>query len=198
MMCIRTIHLLLLMAFVFYGLLSCGDDPPPPIPTAMRSPVAPPPSVPAPLPNPVGVAPGQASPLTPNKGIIELTEKDFTEGPTNRDPFRSFLAEFTQPMRRAMKQQRRVILQRYALDELKLIAIVAGGERPWAMFRDPTGLGVTIKRGDYISKNAGRVKQILSDKVIVEIEEQSEDKSSLVDRVIDLHTKEEQEMEDNQ
>jgi Tfp pilus assembly protein PilP len=61
------------------------------------------------------------------------------------------------------------------------------------MFRDPTGLGVTVKRGDFISKNAGKVKQILSDKVVVEIEEQSEDKSSLVDRVIDLHPKEERE-----
>ena len=130
---------------------------------------------------------------TAAKMTMELEEKDFFEGANNRDPFRSFLAEFNRSPRKVSKQQRKVILPRYALDELKLIAVVTGGIRPCAMFRDPSGLGVTVKRGDYISKSAGKIKQILSDKVVVEIEEQSEEKNSFVDRVIDLHPKEEQE-----
>ncbi len=139
---------------------------------------------------------GQSS----TKMAMELEEKDFSEGPHNRDPFRSFLAEFSRFPRKVSKQQRKVVLPRYALDELKLIAVVTGGIRPCAMFRDPSGLGVTVKRGDYISKSAGKIKQILTDKVVVEIEEQSEDKNSFVDRVIDLHPKEEQEQgtEENQ
>ena len=145
---------------------------------------------PPPVPPPPGPPPAPEAP-TPTKAALELSDKDFTEGSSNRDPFRSFLSAFAKPTRRlAAKQQRKVILPRYGLDELKLIAVVTGGIRPCAMFRDPTGLGVTVKRGDFISKNAGKVKQILSDKVVVEIEEQSEDKSSLVDRVIDLHPKE--------
>jgi Tfp pilus assembly protein PilP len=148
---------------------------------------------PPPVPPPPGPPPAPEAP-TPTKAALELSDKDFTEGSSNRDPFRSFLSAFAKPTRRlAAKQQRKVILPRYGLDELKLIAVVTGGIRPCAMFRDPTGLGVTVKRGDFISKNAGKVKQILSDKVVVEIEEQSEDKSSLVDRVIDLHPKEERE-----
>ena len=48
---------------------------------------------------------------------------------------------------------------------------------------------VELKRGDYISKSAGKVKQILPDKVIVQIEEQSEDRKRFADRVIELHDK---------
>jgi len=164
------------------GSAACGSDPPPPV--APPPPAAPPPPPAAPSP---AAKPAEAVKPT------ELTEKDFAEGPGNRDPFRSFLGEFNRPSRRIAVRQRHVILPRYGLDELRLIAVVTGGTRPRAMFRDPTGLGVSVKRGDYISKNAGKIKRILTDKVVVEIEEQAEDKNSLVDRVIDLHPKEEQE-----
>jgi type IV pilus assembly protein PilP len=83
-------------------------------------------------------------------------------------------------------------LRRYGLDELTLIAVVTGRSvRPRAMFRDPNGLGVTVKRGQRVSKNAAKIKRILHNKVVVEIEEQSEDKTSRVDRIIELHPKEE-------
>jgi type IV pilus assembly protein PilP len=185
-MMLKTTRFLLLVLGLAL-VVACDDKPRPSSPPtpSPKAPVATPPSA------------ARAPEATPAKPAIELTDKDFTEGATNRDPFRSFLAEFARPARRVSKQQRKVILPRYALDELRLIAVVSGGIRPRAMFRDPTGLGVTVKRGDYISKSAGKVKQILSDKVVVEIEEQSEDKSSLVDRVIDLHPKEEREEKDS-
>jgi type IV pilus assembly protein PilP len=169
---------------------SCGGEPPPPPPAKAPAPAAPPalPPPPGPAEKP---APEQA------KVPVELGDKDFLEGPSNRDPFRSFLAEFSRPARRVAKLQRRVILPRYGLDELRLIAVVTGGARAHAMFRDPKGLGVSVKRGDYISKNAAKIKQILADQVVVEIEEQSEDKSAIVDRVIDLHPKVERETEEN-
>jgi Tfp pilus assembly protein PilP len=178
---------------------SCGGPKPTP-PTPPPTPTPPPGAPPAPgAPGAPGAAgaPG-ASPEAPaptQRAALELTDKDFVEGTNNRDPFRTFLREFNRPVRQISKQQRKVILPRYALDELKLIAVVTGGTRPRAMFRDPSGLGVSVKRGDYISKNAGKVKQILTDKVVVEIEEQAEDKNTLVDRVIDLHPKEAQEAE---
>lgn len=120
---------------------------------------------------------------------VDLSESDFVESSANRDPFRPYLKEFLTPQQRTAKIQRKVILQRYGLDELQLIAVVAGRSNPLAMFRDPNGLGVTVKRGDYISKSAGRVKQILPDKVVVEIQEKLEDGESVADRVIDLHPK---------
>lgn len=169
------------------GSLALGCDDKKPTPPAPPPKQQPPPGQPPPPPPAAGAA--EAS----SDKTIELTDKDFMEGAANRDPFRSFLAEFNRPKRIAKKTERKVILPRYALDELKLIAVVTGGTRPVAMFRDPSGLGVTVKRGDYISKNAGKVKHILTDRVVVELEEQSEDKSALVDRVIDLHPKEESE-----
>lgn len=130
----------------------------------------------------------------PNKGPAEkapplkLTEADFTSGPSNRDPFQSHMSEFLTPKREVAKIQRKVIMSRYALDELKLIAIVSGrGARPRAMFRDPNGLGVTVRRGDFMSKSAAKVKRILSDRVVVQIEEQLDGKQRMADRVIELH-----------
>ena len=117
-----------------------------------------------------------------------LTDEDFVESIENsRDPFRSYLAEFSAPMKRTVKVQRKILMARYGLSELSLIAVVTGPIRARAMFKDPTGLGISVKRGDYISKNEGRIKQILADKVIVELREQSEDQQKVGDRVIELH-----------
>ncbi|MCA9664483.1 MAG: pilus assembly protein PilP [Myxococcales bacterium] len=119
-----------------------------------------------------------------------LGDEDFAESiQTNRDPFRSYLGEFANPIRRTVRLQRKILLPRYGLDELRLIAVVTGRVRARAMFRDPKGLGISVKRGDYISKNAARVKQILPDKVVVQIQEQSEDTQRTADRVIELHSK---------
>lgn len=160
---------------------ACDDAPPPP------------------PPGPPSGAQVQGPPPAPEvkpQPQMDLTDADFMEGPSNRDPFRSFLAEFKPIAKKLTRDERKIILPRYGLDELKLIAVVTGGAvRPRAMFRDPTGLGVTVKRGDRISKNAGKIKRILRDRIVVEIEEQSEDRSQTVERVIELHPKEEREKE---
>ena len=49
--------------------------------------------------------------------------------------------------------------------------MISGDANPRAMFRDPTGLGQTIKRGDYVSKSGARVTKILSDRVVLELSE---------------------------
>ena len=121
---------------------------------------------------------------------------DFLEGPSNRDPFRSFMAEFKSSKTQHRVMQTKVILPRYGLDELRLIAVVTGrAVRPRAMFRDPSGLGVTVKRGDRISKSNARVKRILRDGVVVELEERAEDAQQSAERVIELHPKEERDKE---
>ncbi len=65
------------------------------------------------------------------------------------------------------------LFDKYSLEELALIAVVSGDESPRAMFRDPLGLGQTVKQGDFISKSGARVSKILSDRVIVEQAETS-------------------------
>jgi Tfp pilus assembly protein PilP len=102
-----------------------------------------------------------------------LREDDFVDSDgSNRDPFKSFLRFFVD---KRAPQVRTVpaVFEKFALEELTLIAIVSGDTMPRAMFRDPGGLGQTVKRGDYLSKAGARVTKILSDRVILEFSDPS-------------------------
>ena len=101
-----------------------------------------------------------------------LREEDFAENDdSNRDPFRSYLDTWIERPTRMTTSVVTAIFAKYALEELTLIAVISGDANPRAMFRDPTGLGQTIKRGDYIGKSAARVTKILSDRVVLELSE---------------------------
>jgi Tfp pilus assembly protein PilP len=118
----------------------------------------------------------------------QLTNEDFVEAEVNRDPFRSFLATFGVERPVNIKQHK-IVLEKFALDELKLIAITAGEEiTPRAMFVDPSGMGVMIKRGDHVSKADATVSRIAPDRVFFQIEEEAgAGKTRTVERVIELH-----------
>jgi type IV pilus assembly protein PilP len=106
-----------------------GAAPPPPVVTA------------APPPPPPPVA------------KVEFAENDFVESDRNRDPFRSYASIFApSENRRVAQNQRAVVLGQYSLDELKLVAIVTGGEYPRAMVLDPNNKGWVIKRGDFVGR----------------------------------------------
>jgi len=101
-----------------------------------------------------------------------LREEDFAENDdTNRDPFRSYLDTWIDRAPRLQTQVVTAIFSKYALEELTLIAVISGDANPRAMFRDPTGLGQTVKRGDYLGKSAARITKILSDRVVLEMAE---------------------------
>jgi len=102
------------------------------------------------------------------KTLKDLDFIDSDEG--NRDPFKSFMSLFVDKGTPKLRQVP-AVFEKFALEELALIAIVSGDAQPRAMFRDPGGLGQTIKRGDYLSKAGARVTKILSDRVILEITE---------------------------
>jgi Tfp pilus assembly protein PilP len=157
----------------------CGSAPPPEADGAVPAPVSQKPSA-SKIPKKSATKPRVFSP-------VELSEEDFVESPRNRDPFRTYMDEFKEAKVDKPKVQVNAILAQYGLDEIKLTAIVSGGVRTRAMFRDPTGFGVTVRRDDYISKSNGRIKQILADSVIVEILERAEGRQVMADRVIKLH-----------
>jgi Tfp pilus assembly protein PilP len=117
----------------------------------------------------------------------QLTSADFKESPTNRDPFRSFLTTFAAQVVN-VKPQHRILLDKFALEELKLIAIVGGnGTRPKAMFVDPTGTGVAVVRGDHVSKVDALVSRIAPDRVFFQLEEDlGGGKPKLTERVVEL------------
>jgi len=99
-----------------------------------------------------------------------LRDEDFIEAENNRDPFRSHITLFIDQRRTPVKTVP-AIFDKFALEELTLIAIVSGNESPLAMFRDPGGLGQVLRRGDYLSKSAARISKILTDRVILEMTE---------------------------
>jgi type IV pilus assembly protein PilP len=105
----------------------------------------PPPSRIAPVPS------ASASGLSPELRGPEYTENDFVESDHNRDPYRSFLVQREAVNKQALNQ-RKVELAQYSIDELKLVAIVTGGEPPSAMFVDPSGKGTVVYRGTFMCR----------------------------------------------
>lgn len=130
------------LALVVAAFVACGNEKPNAVPAA-----------PPPPPQ------RGAAAATPDAGLaatvpkIEYTENDFTENDRNRDPFRSFAALFSPTAGKKQTQnQRKVLLSEYSVDELKLVAVVTGGDYPRAMVVDPLGKGWVLKRGDYVGR----------------------------------------------
>jgi type IV pilus assembly protein PilP len=59
-------------------------------------------------------------------------------------------------------------LQKYEINQLKLVAIISTPEGNIAMVEDSAGKGYILKKGTEIGKNEGKVAKILKNKVIVE------------------------------
>jgi hypothetical protein len=121
-----------------------------------------------------------------------LIDTDFIDSDeSNRDPFKPFLRLFVDKGASHVRQVP-AIFEKFALEELTLIAIVSGDAQPRAMFRDPAGLGQTVKRGDYVSKSGARITKILSDRVIVEKNEPTQSgEPRVIESAILVHPEEE-------
>jgi type IV pilus assembly protein PilP len=118
--------------------------------SACSTPVATP--SPAPTAQTTAVASASASAaLSPELKGAEYSENDFVESDRNRDPFRSFLVQ-NQPVNKQMLNQRKIALSEYSIDDLKLVAIVTGGDRASAMFVDPSGKGTVVYKGSFVCR----------------------------------------------
>lgn len=83
--------------------------------------------------------------------LKEFQEADFAETDRSRDPFHTFEKLFVRDSKGPVTLQREVLIDRYALDELKLVGIVTRGPAR-ALLTDPTGLGWVTKVGDFVGK----------------------------------------------
>jgi len=79
-----------------------------------------------------------------------------------RDPFRNLFE-----VEDSKDDEELTELQKYELDQLKLVAVVSRIATPYAMVEDPKGKGHTLTRGTLIGKNWGQVAQIRPDCVVV-------------------------------
>lgn len=145
----KTSILTLTLTALAASALACDSPPPPPPP-------APPPS----LPDPSTLAP------TPAEEELEAPEIAYSYTPVGkRDPFKSIFEDLA-PQDQTKLQE----LQKFQLDQLKVVAIITGRATPYAMVEDPSGKGHTLTRGKLIGKNFGRVAAINPDCVVVKEE----------------------------
>jgi Tfp pilus assembly protein PilP len=166
----------------------CGDDAPPEPPTKPKAAAA------------AAPASGAVTALQPTaeqtkESLLaevrkrQLTNEDFVDSETNRDPFHSYLSSFAAQV--VINKQHKILMEKFALDELKLIAIVGGEGSPLrAMFVEPSPpmAGVTVARGDHISKADALVTRIAPDRVFVQIEDDAGNgKVKTTERVLELH-----------
>ena len=79
-------------------------------------------------------------------------EADFTESDSSRDPFHPFTQVIKPTGETKVVPQYSVVLEKYAVDELKLVAIVSEGAGYKAMFVDPTTKGWIVTRGMHIGR----------------------------------------------
>ncbi|MCC6645138.1 MAG: pilus assembly protein PilP [Polyangiaceae bacterium] len=85
-----------------------------------------------------------------------FAEGDFTPSDRNRDPFRDYPELFTGDQGRGGgpgRGQQKIIAERFALDELKLVGIVTGGTQARAMFVDPERVGHIITVGQLVGRS---------------------------------------------
>jgi type IV pilus assembly protein PilP len=123
--------------------LGCGDDPPPPAaaakakdPEAKKSRKA---------------KEEQAATATEQPPLVSAPI-DFLEAARWRDPFVSYASEFALDAKKRVKSQREVVLDQYALDELKLAGLVTGIRPARAMLIDPSKTGHVVHEGQFVGK----------------------------------------------
>ncbi len=98
---------------------------------------------------------GPPSPRPPPRRPLPtspINEADFTESDSSRDPFHVFAQAVKPVVEVKLQPQYAVLLEKYSIDELKLVAIVTAADGPRAMFVDPAGKGHVVQRGVHIAR----------------------------------------------
>ncbi len=98
---------------------------------------------------PAASASASASSTVP---VRQFQPEDFSEAEQSRDPFRSYVATFAEVVRARVHTERKVLISRYSVDELRLVALVTRTDVPRAMLVDPTGRGWVVSKGQFIGR----------------------------------------------
>lgn len=145
----------MLVSLLALGGLRCGDDPKP----VAKKPAAPAPKAEAPAEKAIDDA-AEASP----DAVAEIAYAYSPIG--KRDPFRSLFDQLAADD----ESQQLTELQKFEVDQLKLVGIITRVPNPYAMVEDPNGKGHTLRRGTLVGKNWGRISQITPDCVAIKEE----------------------------
>lgn len=120
--------------------------------------------------------------LAIREGIIEEFRY---ESKGRRDPFLPYLAP------RPEDEVDEIIspLQRFDLDQLKLVGILWDTRNPKAMFMDPNQKGYIVKKMDKIGRQRGFVAEIRDGEVVIVEKTYVDEKPSFITRVLRLNTR---------
>lgn len=177
-----------LLVFMLVGLTGCGEEAPPaPPPKAVRQKIAVTKSQPeaptkaAPQATKADAAKTSASadddgsPKSTSDLIKESLEIASTYDPKGRfDPFEPLFQQKSKesaPVKgKRKKRAPQTPLERVALSQLKVTAIIRAPSGNRALVEDATGKGYVVKKGTYIGLNSGQVVEIDQDRILVEEE----------------------------
>lgn len=111
-----------------------------------------------------GAAKGEpAEETTPANPLMEALSQPFTYNAVDkRDPFRSPIkvVEEVQEEEEAKPKRDREPLESFPLESLKLVAILIIKGSPAAIIEDPSGRGYTVRIGNYMGTQEGRITGI--------------------------------------
>jgi Tfp pilus assembly protein PilP len=95
--------------------------------------------------------------------LVRADEQVTYQATGKRDPFSSSL-------RRPVTANEAKLgpLEKFDLQQLKLIAVIAQISNPMAMIETPSGCGIAVRVGTPIGKNRGRVSDIGTNHIIIE------------------------------
>jgi len=113
-----------------------------------------------------------------------------------RDPFSSYLAvaaartsQLLISRKTELASRPREPLEEYDISEIKLVAVFRMGEDSVAMLEDTTGKGFTVRKGNYVGLNSGRIDRITADSLLL-IEQVLNPAGDIVAREVVLTLKE--------
>ncbi len=142
-------HLPFILALVLaVGSSGCVEEPAAPLPSQ--------PKVNRPVPNtpPVETAAAEDEPVEPK----------YVYTPGGRDPFESLL-DIRKPVTRSNEPQ--TPLQKFDVNQLRLVGVITGMEQPKAMVVAPDGKSYVLEKGTKVGKNNGVVTKIDRSQIVV-------------------------------
>jgi Tfp pilus assembly protein PilP len=105
-------------------------------------------------------------PLTPSE---EAQQISVYRPKAKRDPFKSFVTTRTAVSARTEETPKiKTPLQRYSLDQLKVVGVIAGGNVRKALLEDDVGKGYVVAVGDAVGSEGGIITAIDKDRIIIE------------------------------
>jgi len=113
-----------------------------------------------------------ASLSTPaEKSLLEEKHPPLYSSQGRIDPFVPLIKDQASMKKKIKKRIPRTPLERMALSQMKLVAIIRGqGRTTKALVEEATGKGYIVSSGTYIGLNGGRITTILKDRLLIEEE----------------------------